>query len=155
MPRRTKYDWESARLGERPDPEVAAELGCSPGLVLQARQKRGIPAFKAGKPPPDPVASPTADLPDPDLSSRAGIQAYLARIAGLVLREGIHPEAAKAAGTIGRAARDLLEEGSKAKGGGGKTVILPTVVETMDDVRRLREANEAERAAEEAAPGVH
>lgn len=42
-------NWESIRLGHKPDEEIAAELGCSVDAVMRQRNKRRIPKFV----PPD------------------------------------------------------------------------------------------------------
>lgn len=45
------HDWAGAGLGERPDTEIAEELGCTASAVWRARQRRGVAAFRGvGRP---------------------------------------------------------------------------------------------------------
>ena len=91
-----------------------------------------------------------------DFSTPAGVMAYLETIAAGALSGALHPEAAKAAATVGRSAIALHSAGGGRGGAGkGEKTILPTVVSSMEDVRALREANIVALANAEVPDGVH
>jgi hypothetical protein len=117
--------------------------------TLKRRQETASAERRQGEAAPLPVGPV-------DFSTPAGVMAYLETIAAGALSGALHPEAAKAAATVGRSAIALHSAGGGRGGAGkGEKTILPTVVSSMEDVRALREANVAALANAEVPDGVH
>jgi hypothetical protein len=48
--RKSRYDWDKIPLGQKPDADIARELGCSNQLVWENRRLRGIESFTVKRP---------------------------------------------------------------------------------------------------------
>ena len=72
---RTQYSWEDYPLGQVPDHEVAANLGCRRQTVIAARQRRGIPAFDLSRSNKgiDWDAQPLGKMPDSEIALVLGV----------------------------------------------------------------------------------
>lgn len=107
-----------------------------------------------------PRASATDDdgVPLVDFSTSEGVQRYLEDVARGGFRGTIASESLKAMSAIAGRALSRLQGGPGGSGAGrGDKIIIPTVVQSMDDVRALKAVNDAAEADDDTvtANGVH
>jgi hypothetical protein len=103
--------WNELPLGQKPDAEIAREIGCSGPTVSKARKRLGIPAFgvaatrKTGKKGTDWDEQPLGQMPDAELARRLGVDHTT--VTGARRRRGIKAYKMPKQTWLDRAYRDL------------------------------------------------
>lgn len=100
-----QIDWDVVGLGQKPDPDLAAELGCSISRVRHQREKRGIPIMLRVRPQVDWDTVGLGRRPDDVIASEFGV--LVSYVGRQRRRRGIAPYRSEINSEAARAVRGI------------------------------------------------